>query len=273
MLYNSVIYGKWFTNAVKWAIFSEKMIKRGKFYMVIAVVEDNEKDLDDISRILNVIIKNEDSLILFSDGVRLLNYVEDDRGSCPFDMVLLDIKMPHINGVKVGSIIKEYAPGAAIVYLTDYKDYSLEAIATRPLAYLLKSNDFVDELYQLVEEVRCQVNTQDVFLIRVRSKIIKLQLNGITYIESDDKKVRIYYSNNKFETYLKINDVESMLKGKGFIRIHRAYIVNILHVVAVDRTNSILKVRDGTILHVSISKIRYVYNLFFEKGMSNEQRN
>ncbi|MGL5435718.1 MAG: LytR/AlgR family response regulator transcription factor [Lachnospiraceae bacterium] len=238
--------------------------------MVIAVVEDDAKDLEQITKMLNIILKNEDSLILFSDGIRLLNYIEDERGLCPFDLVLLDIKMPHINGVKVGSIIKEYAPGAAIVYVTDYKEYSLEAIATRPLAYLLKSDNFADELYQIIEEVRCQVNKQEIFFVRVRGKVVSLPLNGISYIESDGKKVRIHYSKEKYESYMKINDVESMLNNKGFIRIHRAYIVNMLHVVAVDRTNCILEIRGGTILHVSISKIRQVYDIFFEKRSLDE---
>ena len=54
------------------------------------------------------------------------------------DIVLLDINMPDINGIRLAALIKEAWPSAAILFLTAYSEYAFEAYAVHPTGYLLK---------------------------------------------------------------------------------------------------------------------------------------
>ncbi|MBR4162791.1 MAG: response regulator [Solobacterium sp.] len=54
------------------------------------------------------------------------------------DIALLDIDLPGINGLELASIIKKKWPDTAIIFLTGYSQYAVEAFALRASGYLLK---------------------------------------------------------------------------------------------------------------------------------------
>ena len=62
-----------------------------------------------------------------------------NQGQGP-DIVLMDVQMPHQNGVQATAAITTVYPGARIIILTtfDYEDYVFEAVKAGAMGYLLK---------------------------------------------------------------------------------------------------------------------------------------
>ena len=56
----------------------------------------------------------------------------------PADLALLDIDLPGMNGIELAARIKERRPDTAIVFLTGYSEYAVEAFSVRASGYLLK---------------------------------------------------------------------------------------------------------------------------------------
>ena len=54
------------------------------------------------------------------------------------DIAILDINMPQIDGITPAARIKQLRPRTAILFLTAYKEYALDAYAVHPMGYLLK---------------------------------------------------------------------------------------------------------------------------------------
>ena len=54
------------------------------------------------------------------------------------DIAILDIDMPEIDGITLAARIKEICPEMAIIFLTAYRDYALDAYSVHPIGYLLK---------------------------------------------------------------------------------------------------------------------------------------
>ena len=70
----------------------------------------------------------------FSDSHDALDWM---RTHSP-DVALLDINMPDMNGLKLAAEIKRISPDTAIIFLTGYSEYALEAFEIHAAGYLLK---------------------------------------------------------------------------------------------------------------------------------------
>lgn len=235
--------------------------------MTIALVDDDKTFLNSIKSVLQTILREEDNLIHFENGIKFLNHFEGSRANAPlFDLILLDIKMPFVNGIQVGQVIRSHSPEVAIVYLTAYEGYCLQAMQVRPLDYLLKKHH-KEKLHQIINEVRYRANKQDLFIIHFEGSVVSLPLGGIRYMESQGRKLIVHYGNVEYSTYYKIKDAEKELIDSGFIRVHRAFLVNTLHIVAVDRGNSVVRVTGGDPIYVSPKKISQVFTVFCKDRM------
>ncbi|MBQ6163925.1 MAG: response regulator [Clostridia bacterium] len=101
---------------------------------------------------MNVICVDDEPLAVeyTADQCRLVPGVEDVKGFTkaqsalewiagnPTDIALLDINMPETDGITLAARIKEASPQTAILFLTAYKEYALDAYAVHPSGYLLK---------------------------------------------------------------------------------------------------------------------------------------
>ena len=101
----------------------------------VLLVDDQQILAEGIKSVLET--SNEVEVVgIASDGVRAIEAVN----SCKPDVVLMDIRMPNMNGVVATQKIKEIDENIKIVILTtfDDSDYILSAINNGASGYLLK---------------------------------------------------------------------------------------------------------------------------------------
>ena len=70
----------------------------------------------------------------FTRAADALHWLERERA----DVALLDIDMPGMNGIELAAAIREKWPDTAIIFLTGYSQYALDAFDVHASAYLLK---------------------------------------------------------------------------------------------------------------------------------------
>ena len=70
----------------------------------------------------------------FTRAADALTWLEDNDA----DLALLDIDMPGMNGIDLAAAIKQKRPETAIIFLTGYSEYAIEAFAVRASGYLMK---------------------------------------------------------------------------------------------------------------------------------------
>ena len=105
----------------------------------ILVVDDEEA----LRTVLSSELENEGYTIASAgDGDDAINILRDRT----FDLVLLDIKMPRVDGFEVLRFIKERFPTTKVIMLTGFADLK-NAIESKKLG----AEDFVSKPYDLVD--------------------------------------------------------------------------------------------------------------------------
>lgn len=80
-----------------------------------------------------------------ADGWEVVQLVEEYQPG----VVLMDIRMPVMNGLEATQIIKDRWPHVRVIMLTLYTSYQGDALAAGADAFLLKGCDF-EELYEAI---------------------------------------------------------------------------------------------------------------------------
>ena len=112
----------------------------------ILVVDDNEDFCRNVNDILE--LKGYEVVSAY-DGFKALELVKQDG----FELVLMDIKMPVMDGVETFRKVKEIVPDTPVIMVTAYAVEDLIREALREGAYgsLKKPVDF-DKLFRLIEQ-------------------------------------------------------------------------------------------------------------------------
>jgi len=221
--------------------------------MRIAICEDEtiiaSLIQDKISSILNQIDKDF-SIHIYNRGYDLL-----DSQIQKYDLILLDIYLPDINGYEVAKKIREYDDCVNIVILTSASDYVFDCYKVKAFRYLLKKN-FDKEIEDIIISIYKNLkNQKDYIIVNNKNGFIKVMCEDIMYIESHLRKLIIYEVNKNISIYGKLSDFEEKLLDCNFLRPHQSYLVNTKYIKLLNAQHIILD--NNTAIPISKARMNY----------------
>ncbi len=160
---------------------------------------------------------------------------EEFLGQCEnnvrFDIVFLDISMAEVDGIQTAMRIRSFYSDTYIVFVTAFIDYALEGYKVNAVRYLMK--DTLDlAMDECMTAILHKMRLSWVTFTFLEGKK-KLYTDNIVYVESRGHKTFFYYMESErvvYQIYDKLDDVEKVLDGHGFLRIHKSYLVNMKHI-------------------------------------------
>ncbi len=208
----------------------------------------------------------------YSSGEELLR--DMDQGT-QIDVLFLDIAMGNADGIETAKELAHRiersgksmrASRPLIIFVTGIPDRMGDAFGVSAYGYLLKpvSKEMLEsELHRAVTELNrldaqmvCETvyEEKEVECITIQTGKItaNTEIRDILYIESNGRKTVVHLKDNSFEVYKKMEEFEKEL-GKTFFRIHRGFLVNMLHVKSYSRTEVHMDNGDS----LFISKYKY----------------
>src|SRR5699024_2865231 len=75
----------------------------------------------------------------------------------------------------------------------------------------------------------------------IKGRMIRIKLEDIIYIEAKGNYVEINDSRNKRPVYLPLKDLEKQLPADKFIRVHKSFIINMKHVIALENGQIVME--------------------------------
>lgn len=192
----------------------------------IAIVEDEEL----YARLLEKLIQRyeKDSLHQFKishyrDGAEI---AENYRGG--FDIILMDIQMKFMDGMTAAELIRRRDPEVLIIFITNRSDYAVRGYEVDALDYVVKPVEYFSFSQKLDRAVsRLNRSRDDHIMIHSDGGLYKLSASRILFAESERHNVHFYTMTGKLSSRMNMSEAEELLKGFGFYRCGKGYIINL----------------------------------------------
>lgn len=199
----------------------------------------------------------------FSTGEQLLFHLSDNPNQA--DIIYLDILMGSLNGMDTAKKLREIKCKSEIVFLTTSEDYVYDAFDISPVHYLLKTatspEKFEEVFLRAVELVRKKET--DMFICEVANTQKVIPIKDISFFEIWKRVITVHYNGKEtVEFYSTMEELEKQLTDKGFVRIHRSFIVN-LHYISKFQQNS-LYLKTGENIPIGVTYMKRVRQSFSE---------
>src|SRR5258708_6490178 len=161
------------------------------------------------------------------------------------DLLFLDIQMPLITGL---DFLKSLKNPPKVIITTAFRNYAIEGYELDVVDYLLKPITFnrflkaIEKYYQYVagnpHGVIKGSKESDFIYLKSNKKNYKIHTTDILYIESIKDYIQVHSKDdNKLTVKQTMSEVETMLAGKSFLRIHRSYLINVEKITAFTATD------------------------------------
>lgn len=200
----------------------------------------------------------------FASAEELLEEIENGAG---FEILFLDIEMRKMDGIELGKKLRERSYQTLIIYVSGYDQYMRQLFEAEPFRFLSKPLK-QEELENVLDKAFERISRfhRELFTIRFGKNVVNLLCRDIVYLESNKRKVIVHIVRGEYEYYHKLDEAEEELLAisADFVRIHKAYLVNMEHVEAFQYEK--LALRDGTILSISEAHRANVRSRFWEWG-------
>ncbi len=165
------------------------------------------------------------------------------------DVLFLDINMPDLNGL---DFARSLSHPPMIVFTTAYQEHALDGYKVNAVDYLLKPFGMADILrvgekvkrqYQLIQAAQKTADDEsDTLFVRTDYRAVCIQISDITYVEGYGEYLRIYLNGQEkpLVVYLRMKEMEERLSDRGFMRVHKSYLVCLRHITEINRSRVML---------------------------------
>jgi DNA-binding LytR/AlgR family response regulator len=201
----------------------------------VLAVDDETSQLQDLARLLRSSPAVE-AVECASDGHDALVKASGER----YDAIFLDVRMPGIDGVELGRVLRRFAAPPQLVFVSAYDGAAVDAFELQALDYLRKpvSRHRLEEALERVvtavtdgaaREPRSAPGESEVVAVaNVRSGATRLiARSSILYVQSHGDFVRIVVEEGRYLLRSTLTDIEHRWEQFGFIRVHRQYVANL----------------------------------------------
>jgi len=163
--------------------------------------------------------------------------IEEFHGELVQPAVLfLDINLPGVSGLEFASSISGL--GTQFIFVTALAEHALKGFDLDAVDYLLKPYSYARFQEAIVKvELRLNNHSQQatsIQIIKDGQKVFRVRIEEIYFIEGYKEYVRWHTDQGKIVELNSLKKIITKLKSKGFLQVHKSYLVNKQKISAFD---------------------------------------
>lgn len=205
--------------------------------MKVLIVDDEKLARD---RLVRMVEKLPDYQIVghASNGNQAIQLAE----SSDADIVLMDIRMPGLDGIQAARHLSGLEHPPAVIFTTAYADHALDAFETHAVDYLMKPVK-QDRLQHALEaakkptraqveqnsEVLSSIEPRNHICARVRGNLVLVDIEDIYYFHAEQKYVTVRHKEGELLIEDALKNLEAEFADR-FVRIHRNALIQLKYI-------------------------------------------
>ncbi len=194
------------------------------------IVDDEEPARED----LGWFVKQFSSMKIaasFADGHEALAFL----GKHEVDVVFLDIDMPKMDGMTLCKTLRGMRRLPAVVFVTAYREYAVEAFELEAFDYLLKPfrEDRIACLLSRLESSASPSACVGTVAIPRNDSMVVVPALSIVFCEAQGHELRIVVKQEEYRMSSSISDFHRKLPADRFFRCHRSFLVNLSRIAEI----------------------------------------
>lgn len=209
--------------------------------MRVLIVDDEQLARDRLARMLGS-LEGYEVVGEAAHGVAALEQIQ----ALQPEVVLLDIRMPGMDGLEAARHLSELDEPPAVIFCTAYEEHAIQAFDLQAVGYLLKpvrKENLADALgkaqrvnkAQLAALGGTEAQRRTHISARTRRGIELIPVDDVRYFQADQKYVTVRHGGGEVIIDETLRDLEEEF-GDAFVRIHRNALVAVQHIDRLERS-------------------------------------
>lgn len=208
----------------------------------ILIVDDEHLARERLKRMLD----QSDGHEVMGESSNGLEAVEQCQSMLP-DVVLMDIRMPGMDGLEAAAHIAEFEEPPAVIFCTAYEEHAVQAFNLQAVGYLLKPVRKENLLAALAQAQRInkaqlaalsaaegEPRSRSHISARTRRGVELIPIDRVRFFQADQKYVTVGYDQGEVIVDDTLRDLEEEF-GALLVRVHRNALVAAKHIQGLEK--------------------------------------
>lgn len=230
--------------------------------MKIAIIDDEQVFLDELRGRISTLCEhfNFECEIKCYDSPAL---IKDEDYLTKFEIILLDIDMPHINGIELADKINKHRHSQMIPYIifvSAMDNLVFDALEQFPYSFVRKSH--LEDLDKCIRNIHNMLMKSPVYSVKMGRTSKLIEIDKTMYLEKDGNYVNFYTTEGIYQERSLIDEKYRDLSQFGFIRPHIGAIANANFITEIN--SNYIKLKNGKEIAISRTYKKEVKDKYYK---------
>lgn len=205
----------------------------------IAIVEDEREFSELLEKYLIQYGKENEiefQISVFFDGAEILENYQPK-----YDVILLDIEMPKVNGMEAAERIREMDEDVVLMFITNMAAYAIHGYSVGALDFVMKPINYYMFSMKMTRALkRVEKKSLKPIVLNLADGMKKIEAKQIYFVEVQNRMLHYHTELGEFVLRGTLQSAETMLADYPFIKCNHWYIVNLMHVSEVKKNIAVV---------------------------------
>lgn len=202
-----------------------------------AIVDDNCADLANITKLTTSLSSETDTIF----EINTFANPKDLDFKQQYDLYILDIDMPELNGFALANTIYKKYPDSVIVFCSNHDDLVFDSFKLNAF-YFVRKNFLNDDLVLALRKyIQHSFLLKAEYIYKTNDTLIKIPLINIVYFEVARNDLYIHTTTKEYHERKSLKQLKSDLHVNYFIQISQNFLVNAHYIEELSENKLIMK--------------------------------